>query len=103
MKLSWPGLRGEERRMKTGPNRKSRLSSRWRSEHWSISRISGSKKLEAGDRPMGTAVLDEEAVIRDISPNDQMYRSNASGYFLAGRSALDCIDCALQAAHKPRA
>ena len=42
----------------------------------------------------------ESDVIRTISRNEQMPAADASVYFAAGRSALDCIGLCLQAARK---
>ena len=41
-------------------------------------------------------------VSRDVSPNDEMcVAGRESHYFQAGQSALDCINCSLQAAQLP--
>lgn len=40
-------------------------------------------------------------VSREISPSDEMYRENAERYFDAGASALQVVETALFAAHRP--
>ena len=40
-------------------------------------------------------------VIRDISPNDEMFAGDESHYFGVGQSALECVSCSLQAAQLP--
>ncbi|HEV3203031.1 MAG TPA: class I SAM-dependent methyltransferase [Gemmataceae bacterium] len=47
--------------------------------------------------------MNEEEIIRTMSPNDLMTFGDEIQYFAVGRSALECIDHALQAAHKPSA
>ena len=46
--------------------------------------------------------LPSAEVSRDISPNDEMHvAGNESHYFRVGQSALECINCSLQAARLP--
>jgi SAM-dependent methyltransferase len=50
---------------------------------------------------MGSLMIDDIAVSRDLSPNDQMFVGNESHYFRVGQSALECIRCSLHAAQLP--
>jgi SAM-dependent methyltransferase len=45
-----------------------------------------------------TRELQRVRVVREISPNDDMYRGNAEGYFNLGRLGLQCLRRALQLA-----
>jgi hypothetical protein len=50
---------------------------------------------------MADMTTDGINVVRDISPNDEMFQGDERHYFGVGRSALECIRRSLDAAQVP--